>query len=250
MDILTVMNQKGGVGKTTTAIQIAYYMKQQGKTPLLIDMDPQCNLTQQTGASTGGKSLLGILAGEIEITSAIQQTGITDIIPSSPNLVGADQMFSNTGREYILKEALEKLPAKYDVVILDAPPHMGILSIMALTATNAGAIIPILADLFSLNGLKALKQVTIDPIYKYHNKGLFIRGLLLNRYKSTTTVNREMIQYIEQMAEALNTKLFKTYIRDSITASKAQIEQKAIEQLEPRSGIAEDYRKFMKECFE
>ena len=152
MKTITVTNQKGGTGKTTTAIQLAAGLSLKGYKTLSIDLDAQGNLTYTAGAKTDGATALGVLTGEVKAENAIQHTPSGDIIAANKALAGADAFIADTGKEYRLKEALESLQAAYDYIIIDIPPALGILTINALTACNS-VIIPAQADIYSLQGI-------------------------------------------------------------------------------------------------
>jgi len=201
--IVAIINQKGGVGKSTTAEALLAGLSLKGYKTLAIDLDAQGNLTYSTGATTEGATALGILTGEVKAKEAIQQTKSGDIIASNKALAGADAFISDTGKEYRLKEALETISGDYDYIIIDTPPALGILTINALTACDS-VIIPAQADIYSIQG-------------------------------------------IEQLAEKLGTKLFKTTIREAIAVKEAQISQESLYSYAPRAKVAEDYTNFIEE---
>ena len=155
MKSIAIINQKGGVGKSTTALAIGAGITLKGHSVLYIDLDAQGNLSYSIGADTQGYNAFGVLERPETIRSEIQHTPQGDIIASSPRLAGADKLLEATGKEYRLKEALETLQSIYEYCIIDTPPALGILTINALTACN-GAIIPAQADIYSLQGISQL----------------------------------------------------------------------------------------------
>lgn len=249
MKIVTVTNQKGGAGKTTTAATLAAGLSLlKGYKVLIVDLDPQGNLSYTAGAKTTGATALGVLAGEVPALEAIQHTGGGDIIASSKALSGADAFIADTGKEYRLKEALESLQGLYDYVVIDTPPALGILTINALTACNS-VIIPAQADIYSLQGVEQLAE-TIKPVKKYCNPALQIEGILLTRYSPRSILSREVAELAEKLASKLGTKLFKATIRESIAVKEAQISQQTLYSYAPKGKATEDYTAFIEELLE
>ena len=248
MKTITVTNQKGGTGKTTTAIQLAAGLSLKGYKTLSIDLDAQGNLTYTAGAKTNGATAPGVLTGEVKAEDAIQHTPSGDIIAANKALAGADAFIADTGKEYRLKEALESLQAAYDYIIIDTPPALGILTINALTACNS-VIIPAQADIYSLQGIEQLAD-TMKPVKKYCNPNLKIAGILLTRYNSRSVLSREVAELAEQLADKLGTKLFKTTIREAIAVKEAQISQQSLFDYAPKAKVTEDYRAFIEELLE
>lgn len=240
---ITIINQKGGVGKTTTAAALVSYYQEQGVKALAVDLDAQCNLSLALGADAGRKTILGALTGEAEPAETIQHTANGDIICSSPALAAADIMLNETGKEYRLKEALEPIAAEYEHIIIDSPPALGVLSVNALTAADT-CIIPCKADIFSIQGLKQLAD-TIKQVRRYCNPNLKIAGILLTQHNPRTVLSKDLQSIIESEAAALNTRLFKTTIRDSTIIKQAQALQKNLFTMQ--GGAIDDYRAFIKE---
>ena len=243
--IYTVATQKGGVGKTTTAAALWAGLSFKGYKCLAIDLDPQCNLSFTAGADTTRKTALSLLTGEAPAEETIQQTAAGDIIPASKSLAGADAFITDTGKEYRLKEALEPIQARYDYIVIDTPPALGILTVNALTACNS-VIVPAQADIFSLQGIDQL-QATIDPVRKYCNPTLHIEGLLLTRYNARTALSRDVSEIMQQLAQKLGTKVFNTTIREGIAVKEAQISQRTIFDYAPKAKVTDDYRAFIEE---
>lgn len=245
MMIYTVANQKGGVGKSTTAAALWAGLNRAGHKSLVIDLDPQCNLTFTTAADTNHRSALGLLTGEADPLDTIQTTEEGDVIAGSKALVGADNFITTTGKEYRLREALEQIKARYDHIVIDCPPALGILTVNALTAATH-VIIPCQADIFSLQGVQQLSQ-TIDPVRKYCNPALHIEGLLLTRYNARTALSRDISEIMQQLAQKLGTKLFTTTIREGIAVKEAQLSQRTLFDYAPKAKVTDDYRAFIDE---
>lgn len=242
---LAIINQKGGVGKSTTAEALAAGLILKGYSVLSIDLDAQSNMTYTAGARTDGATALGVLTGEIPARDAIQHTESGGIIPASKALAGADAFITDTGKEYRLKEALEPIRGEYDYIIIDTPPALGILTINALTACDS-VIIPAQADIYSLQGIEQLAE-TMKPVKKYTNPDLTIDGILLTRYSPRSVLSREVAELAEQLAAKLGTRLFKTTIREAIAVKEAQISQRSLFSYAPKAKVTEDYSRFIAE---
>ena len=245
MKTIAIINQKGGVGKSTTASQLASGLSLKGYRTLSVDLDAQGNLSYTAGAKTDGATALGVLTGEVKTEDAIQHTQSGDIIPANKALAGADAFIADTGKEYRLKEALESVSGSYDFCIIDTPPALGILTINALTACNS-VIIPAQADIYSLQGIEQLAE-TMKPVKKYCNPALAIEGILLTRYSPRSVLSRDIADLAEQLAEKLGTKLFKATIREAIAVKEAQISQQSLFAYAPKAKVTEDYTAFVEE---
>lgn len=243
--VYAIINQKGGVGKSTTAEALAAGLSLKGYSVLSIDLDAQANMSYTAGAKTDGATALGVLTGEVTTAAAIQHIGSGDIIAASKALAGADAFIADTGKEYRLKEALESVKAAYDYIIIDTPPALGILTINALTACDS-VIIPAQADIYSLQGVEQLAE-TMKPVKKYCNPALTVEGILLTRYSSRSVLSRDVAELAEQLAAKLGTKLFKTTIREAIAVKEAQISQRSLYSYAPKAKVTEDYSRFIAE---
>ena len=243
-----IINQKGGVGKSTTALAIGSGLKRQGSKVLFIDLDAQGNLSYTMGANTQGYNALGILQRPETTAEEIQHTTQGDIVASSPALAGADTVLSDVRKEYKLKEALATVSGLYDYCIIDTPPALSILTINALTACN-GAIIPAQADIYSLQGIGQLNN-TIQTIKKYCNPDLSIKGIILTRYNARSVLSKEVTELIEQTASELNTKVFNTKIRECTALKEAQAMKQDIFTYAPKSNASADYTDIIKELLE
>ena len=243
--IIAVINQKGGVGKSTTACALAVGLANTGKKVLLIDSDPQGNTTYVLGVNRTLSNLYNIMNGT-PVRDAIEQLSKKlDIIASYSGLATADKTYIQTGREYILKKALKPVLNDYEYIVIDTPPALGILSINALTASY-GVVIPVQADVMSIQGLMQLKD-TIDTVREYTNPNLKILGILRTRYNARTNISKETSEILNDIAHKLGTILYNTYIRESICIKEAQGERKDIFRFAPNNNAVLDYVAFIKE---
>ena len=242
---LAIINQKGGVGKSTTALAIGEGLSLKGYSVLFIDLDAQGNLSYTLGADTKGYNAMGVLERPETAKEEIQHTPQGDIIASSPKLAGADKLLEETGKEYRLKEALDSLQGAYDYIIVDTPPALGILTINALTACT-GAIIPAQADIYSLQGIAQLNS-TIETVKKYCNPSLSIMGIVLTRFNGRSIIRREVAEMLERTAEQLHTKLYTSKIRECTALVEAQATKQNIYSYAPRSNATADYKALVDE---
>ena len=247
-ECIAISNQKGGVGKSTTANALGAGLFHRGYKVLYVDMDAQGNLSYSMGATGKALTSLEVLTGTATAKEAILQTPQGDLIPASPALASADALITETGKEYRLKEALEPVSGDYDYIVIDCPPALGILTINALTACNS-VIVPVQADAYSLQGIGQLAQ-TIQTVRKYCNRDLSIKGILATRYKGRAVLTKDMTELLEETASQLQTKLFKTRIRDAVAIPESQASQQDLFSYAPKSKVAEDYGAFVEEVLE
>lgn len=248
MITIAIINQKGGVGKSTTAAAIGAGLTLKGHSVLFVDLDSQANLSYSMGADAQGYNAMGALINPETIEEHIQHTAQGDILSSSPALAGADAVITQTGKEYRLKEALSHVAGKYDFCIIDTPPALGILTVNALTAAT-GCIAPAQADIFSLQGILQLNE-TIKTVTRYCNDGLIFMGVLLTRYNNRAIISRDAAKLIKQTAEQLGTRLYATRIRECTALKEAQAMKQNIYTYAPKSNAAADYTALMEELDE
>lgn len=242
--ITAIVNQKGGVGKTSTAAALAAGLYDAGYEVLTIDADAQGNLTFIRGVDPGA-GLYEVMTGAGLIEDIIVPTKKGDFLAGGPALAGADMKFTKTGREYILKSRLDPLREIYSHIIIDCPPQLGILAINALTAAD-DVIIPMCADILSLQGLGQLYE-TIDMVKKYCNPDLKVAGLLMCRYTNRATLNRNIAEVMEQQAEAAGVPMYETKIREGVAVKEAQTMRQSIFDTHPKAKATADYAAFVKE---
>jgi len=245
--ITALANQKGGVGKTSVAHALATGLTHRGYRALAVDTDPQGNLTYSMNADDSKPGVYELLKGEIIAPQAVQNTEQGAIISSSPMLSGVDLEFTGRGREYLLTEALEPFKAVYDYIVIDTPPTLGIITINALAAAN-DVIVPMAADIFSLQGLSQLCS-TIGKVKTRCNPTLSIAGLLITRYSGRAILSKELREAIGEKARQIGTQLYTTVIREGIAIREAQIGQTSIFKNRTlfRSNAAADYLSFIAE---
>ena len=222
--VVSIANQKGGVGKTTTAINLSSALAKKGKKVLLIDADPQGNATSGLGIDKEiEKSIYDVIINEVDIDETLKETNLKKlkVCPSNINLAGAEvELVSLMSREHRLKERIDEIRVDYDYIFIDCPPGLGILSTNALVAANY-VIIPTLSDLYSLQGLVELHE-TISFVKGQDNPSLEIAGVLLARFDGRTKLARELLGTARMVCENLNIHLFKTKIRSCVTLTEAQ----------------------------
>ena len=251
MEIISLINQKGGVGKSTTAHALGAGLCQKGYRVLFMDLDPQGNLSYALNLDTiniqNMYSLLMDNSKNISMTQAIQETTCGMAIASSLKLSGADNLLTDTGKEYRLKECIAEAHCEtnFDYIILDTPPSLGILTINALTAATK-IIIPTQADIFSLQGIGQLYN-TISIVKRYTNPGLTIEGILLIRYSARSILARDISELIEETARKLETKVFDSRIRESVAVKEAQAKRQDIFTYAPNSNPCIDFTEFINE---
>ena len=240
--IISISNHKGGVGKTTSAINIGAGLNILGKKILLLDLDPQANLSQSLGLIEPEQTIYGALKGEYSL-QPIQILKGLDVIPSTLDLSGAEvELSGEAGREYILKELLEPLRSSYDYIIIDSPPSLGLLTINSFTASDE-VLIPLQAQYLALQGLAKLTEV-IDKIQKRLNKELKVGGVFVTQYDSRKVLNRDVVATIEAHFKDI---VFKTIIRDNIALAEAPAQGLDIFRYNAKSKGAEDYLSLSKE---
>jgi chromosome partitioning protein len=240
--VISISNHKGGVGKTTSAINIGAGLNKLDKKILLIDLDPQANLSQSLGLIEPERTIYGALRGEYELQPIEVLKGL-DVIPSTLDLSGAEiEMSGEAGREYILKELIEPIRNSYDYILIDTPPSLGLLTLNSFVASDL-IFIPLQAQFLALQGLTKLLEV-IGKIKKRLNKELRVGGVFVTQYDSRKVLNRDVVATIETH---FKDAVFKTKIRDNIALAEAPAQATDIFRYNPKSYGAEDYLSLSKE---
>ena len=245
MRTLAVINQKGGTGKTTSAVNLAAAIGEKKKEVLLIDLDPQASATSWLGHEENLRGLLDVFTGEEKLQNLIEKDvspGV-DFIPSSTWLIGIEKALSNDiGVETVFREALQTLPDKWDYIIIDCPPSLGLLSISALVAVKE-VIVPVEAHVMALTGLAQLMK-TIERVKQRLNPELFVSAVLPCRVRPQTRLAKEVL---ETLKKHFGKQLLKTVIRENVKLAEAPSFEKPITQYDTRSNGALDYRAAAKE---
>lgn len=242
--ITSLTNQKGGVGKTTSAHALILGLNSKGKKVLAIDLDPQCNLSATFEITMQNPNGAYELMKNKE-TDVLSKTDYCDLICGNLSLVGSDGEIVQIGKEYILSKLLKEICSKndYDYIVIDTPPNLGILTTNALTASD-DVIIPLGTDMYSLHGFTQLHQ-TIQDISEYCNANLKIDGLLITKYNKQINFNKFMFDQVCTQAKLMDTKVFNTKIRESISIKECQALQSNI--FDNPSNASSDYLSFVNE---
>ncbi len=245
--IIVVANQKGGVGKTTTAINLSASLAQLGKKVLLVDMDPQGNATSGVGVDKNQveNSVYQLMIGDAEISECIIKDVLPklSVIPASVDLAAAEiELVGVEKKEYVLYEELGKIKSKYDFIIIDCPPSLNILTINSMVAADS-ILVPIQCEYYALEGLSQLMH-TIDLVQERMNTLLQVEGIVFTMYDGRTNLAQ---QVVENVKENLNLKIFKSIIPRNVRLAEAPSYGMPITQYDPRSTGAVSYMKLANE---
>ncbi|AMQ04495.1 MULTISPECIES: ParA family protein [Sporosarcina] len=245
--IIAIANQKGGVGKTTTSVNLSACLAHIGKKVLLIDTDPQGNATSGVGVNKGEvqQCIYDILIDDVNIKDVIRSTKVEnlDIVPATISLAGAEiELVSTISREVRMKHAIQEAKDLYDYIIIDCPPSLGLLTINALTAADS-IIIPVQCEYYALEGLSQLLS-TIRLVQKHLNEDLMIDGVLLTMFDARTNLG---IQVIDEVKKYFQDKVYKTIIPRNVRLSEAPSHGEPIIIYDSRSRGAEVYLDLAKE---
>lgn len=245
--IIAVANQKGGVGKTTTAINLSACLAESGKKVLTIDTDPQGNTTSGLGIEKNSikNTIYELMLDECTIKECITATEFENlsIIPSNVNLAGAEiELLGINEKEYILKNAVDYVKSDYDYIIIDCPPSLNMLTVNAMTTANS-VLVPIQCEYYALEGLSQLMH-TIQLVQKRLNPRLEMEGVVFTMYDARTNLS---LQVVENVKNNLDTTIYKTIIPRSVRLAEAPSHGLPINKYDPKSTGAESYRMLAKE---
>ncbi len=249
--IYSIANQKGGVGKTTTTINLGAYLAQLGQRVLIVDLDPQANATSCIGVDkhrVQGSTYDALLNGEISASTILFNERLKlALLPSSPALAGAEvELVSELGREFRLRNALESLHGKYDYILIDCPPSLGLLTVNGLIAARDGVLVPVQCEYLALEGLGQLTQ-TIERVQSALFPGLGVRGVILTMFDSRTNLSSDVVKEVNNHFPG---QVFKTIVPRSIRLAEAPSYGLPIAAYSPSSVGARSYESLAKELLE
>jgi len=245
--VISFANQKGGVAKTTTTLNLGVALSEQGLKVLLVDLDPQGNLTMSQGLNpdTIERSMFDVLVHRLPIEEVIHHTEV-DLAVSSIDLAGAELALSSMiGRERALEKALAPVKERYDYVLIDTPPSLGLLTINALVASN-GVIVPVQCEYLSLRGLVQLEN-TLSMIRENLNPTVGIEGILPTMFDSRTLHSREAVEILQ---ENFGDLVFETRIRKTVRYAEAPVKGTSVLKYDPTGSAAQAYRDLAKEVLD
>jgi chromosome partitioning protein len=243
--IYVFVNQKGGVGKTTSAVNIGAYLAEEGKSVLLVDFDSQANLSSGIGAEPKKPGIYELLSGTAEVDQTIRKTAVPrlEVIPASIDLSGAAvELIEQEERDFYLKKALSPVKNRYDFILIDCPPSLGVLTLNGMTAADA-VLIPMQCEYFAMEGLSLLLQ-TIKRIQKNLNPFLGIGGIFFTMYDSRTRLAQDVVR---QVSAYFKSAVFTTIIPRNVRLSEAPSHGQPINLYDPQCSGARAYRSLAQE---
>ncbi|MFI3174533.1 MAG: ParA family protein [Bacillota bacterium] len=244
--VITLTNQKGGVGKTTSTIALITGLSLLNYKVLGIDLDAQGNLGFSMGLNIeSATTIYDVLTGNCEIHEAIYQTEHGDVIPSNILLSGVELEFGANNREFLLKNAIAKVSDQYDFIVIDTPPALNILTVNAYVASNY-LIVPMSPEILSLLGVSQLGE-TVKAVQTDYNTSLVFMGILLTRFNQRTNLAKEVNEMAQQIASSLGAVVFDAKIRPGVAVAEAPAHGESILLYSPHSKPAQDYFAFVNE---
>jgi chromosome partitioning protein len=245
--VVAVANQKGGVAKTTTVHSLGVALAESGRRVLLVDLDPQASLTWACGIDpdTVERSMHEVLLRRSKAADAVQQVGGLAVLPSTIDLAGAEMhLLTKTGREYVLRKALDRIVDDYDVVLIDCPPSLGILTINGLTAAGE-VLIPLQCEALGQRGVAQLMD-TIEDVRSYTNKDLQVRGVIATMFDGRTKLAHHVV---EEVRETYGLEVFDPPVPKSVKVAEAPGRGRSVLEHAPSSKGATAYRELAEHIF-
>ena len=244
--IIAITNQKGGVGNTSTASALVSGLQEKGYKVLAIDLDPQGNLGFCLGVENeNALTVYELMKGTANIRRVVQSHNGVDVIPANILLSKAELEFSDFGREFLLKKGIAPIKDDYDYIIIDTPPALNILTVNAYVATDF-LIIPMVPEILSLMGISQLSE-TVNLVKGVFNPSIEVLGILLNKYDGRRVLTRDVEEMARMVGTEMNTKIFKTKIRQSVAVAEAPAHGISIYEYSPKSNATKDYRQLVDE---
>lgn len=248
--IIAIANQKGGVGKTTTAINLSACLVEKGQKVLAIDMDPQGNMSSGLGLDKDSidKTIYDMIIGENDIEEVIDRGTIEnlDILPSNVDLSAVEiELIDVDNKEFVVKDAIQKVKDNYDFIIIDCPPSLSLLTINAMTTADS-VLVPIQCEYYALEGLSQLIH-TVELVKERLNSNLEIEGVVFTMYDARTNLS---LQVVENVKDNLQQNIYKTIIPRNIRLAEAPSYGTPINQYDPKSAGAESYMKLAEEVID
>lgn len=244
--IIAIANQKGGVGKTTTAVNLSAALAEKGEKVLLIDLDPQGNATSGLGVEKGsGYSTYDLMVNNIDADRCIHREIYPnlDLLPSTVDLAGAEiELLDIERHEFIMKKKLRAITALYDYILIDCPPSLNLLTVNALTTANS-VLVPIQCEFYAMEGLTQL-MMTIRLVQKKLNPSLEMEGVVFTMYDARTNLSMQVVESVKQY---LQDKVYDTIIPRNVRLAEAPSHGMSILEYEPKSSGAEAYRRLAEE---
>jgi chromosome partitioning protein len=244
-NVISIINNKGGTGKTTTVLNLGAALAKKRKRVLLVDLDSQCNLTSAFGADTPEIGVGDLLVGNTSLSDVLIKNGKLSLIPSSEKLLDFEfQLNNEPGREYMLREQLDKVDKDFDFILIDCPPSLGTLSINSMVAANH-FIVPMQAENFAFIGLDRIMLIS-EKVKKRMNPNLDLAGILFVKLDPRTKFSQAVIQSLSDN-QNFKGKLFNTYIRQDISLMESGAFKQSVYDYAPKSRGADDYNDLAKE---
>jgi chromosome partitioning protein len=244
-NVISIINNKGGTGKTTTVLNLGAALAKKRKRVLLVDLDSQCNLTSAFGADTPEIGVGDLLVGNASLSDVLIKNGKLSLIPSSEKLLDFEfQLNNEPGREYMLREQLDKVDKDFDFILIDCPPSLGTLSINSMVAANH-FIVPMQAENFAFIGLDRIMLIS-EKVKKRMNPNLDLAGILFVKLDPRTKFSQAVIQSLSDN-QNFKGKLFNTYIRQDISLMESGAFKQSVYDYAPKSRGADDYNDLAKE---